>query len=129
MQTDPIPTPTPTPDPDPISLDTFAPPHTRRPSRHHFRQESTTSTASTASSYSAATHSKRSSIETITTQPDTYPDLSSEKRRKRRTYYEGGGEERWQRWELSVNVNPVIMGRMQDYFRSSTYTLGAALQS
>ncbi|KAI1410451.1 hypothetical protein F5Y13DRAFT_167788 [Hypoxylon sp. FL1857] len=108
----------PTPDPDPeVLMDDF---HHRR--RRHHRRESSSSLTSTVDSYNSSSYpsSKRSSFETITTQPDPVDYLDSGGK--------GGG--RWQQsqrhWEQVSN--PVIMGRMQAYFRSSTYTLGAALQ-
>ncbi|KAI0888090.1 uncharacterized protein GGS22DRAFT_93195 [Annulohypoxylon maeteangense] len=109
----------PTPDPEPeVAEDEFL--HRRR---RHRRRESTSSTASTADSYrSSYASSKRSSFDTITTQPDAAEYLESK----------GIGEVRWQQaYQPQVwgyVPNPVMMGRMQDYFRSSTYTLGAALQ-
>ncbi|KAI1099985.1 hypothetical protein F4804DRAFT_63659 [Jackrogersella minutella] len=110
--------PTPDPDPEPM-LDEF---HHRQ--RKHNRRESSSSITSTADSYNSSSYpsSKRSSFDTITTQPDPaeYLDLGAK----------GDGGD-WQpvqpQWvEIS---NPIRMGRMQDYFRSSNYTLGAALQS
>ncbi|KAI1208198.1 uncharacterized protein F4807DRAFT_156010 [Annulohypoxylon truncatum] len=115
VQTDPV------PDPEPeVAEDKFR----HRPRRHH-RRESTSSDASTADSYrSSYASSKRSSFDTVTTQPDAAEYLESK----------GIGEvRRWQQphqpqaWDYVPN--PIMMGRMQDYFRSSTYTLGAALQS
>ncbi|KAI1387883.1 uncharacterized protein F4822DRAFT_430633 [Hypoxylon trugodes] len=108
----------PSPDPDPEdSIDEYH--YHRRRRQHHERRESTLSVTSTADSYrSSYPSSKRSSFETVTTQPDPIE------------WGEKGGEEDWQpiqqHWEQQIN--PVRMGRMQDYFRSSTYTLGAALQ-
>ncbi|KAI2633117.1 hypothetical protein GGS26DRAFT_67630 [Hypomontagnella submonticulosa] len=101
---------------DPESTDEFQ--HRRR--RHHQRWESSLSASSTVDSFTPSSYasSKRSSFETITTQPDpgeSYLDSGGK----------GGGSQQ-QHWEPPPN--PVIMGRMQDYFRSSTYTLGAALQ-
>ncbi|KAI1073777.1 hypothetical protein F5B20DRAFT_492980 [Whalleya microplaca] len=75
---------------------------TRR--RHRRRRSSSTTIDSFDSSYPS---SQRLSIETIITQPDSdYLDA------------------KWQ-WQP---VNPIMMGRMQDYFRSTSYTLGNALQ-
>ncbi|XDG06249.1 hypothetical protein ABKA04_005864 [Annulohypoxylon sp. FPYF3050] len=114
VQTDPA------PDPEPeVPEDDF---HHRR--RRHHRRESTSSAASTADSYrSSYASSKRSSFDTVTTQPDAAEYLESK----------GIGDVRgWQQayqpqaWDYVPN--PIMMGRMQDYFRSSTYTLGAALQ-
>ncbi|KAI0827802.1 hypothetical protein F5Y06DRAFT_227066 [Hypoxylon sp. FL0890] len=110
----------PPPDPDPETLmDDF---HHRR--RRHHRRESSSSFTSTIDSYNSSSYpsSKRSSFETITTQPDPADYLDSGGKGK------GGGvwQQPYRHWEQVSN--PVIMGRMQDYFRSSTYTLGAALQ-
>ncbi|KAI1458200.1 hypothetical protein F4805DRAFT_150731 [Annulohypoxylon moriforme] len=111
----------PTPDLEPDTAeDEF--PHRRR--RHH-RRESTSSITSTADSYrSSYASSKRSSFDTVTTQPDAAEYLESK----------GIGDVgRWQQmhqpqaWDYVPN--PIMMGRMQDYFRSSNYTLGAALSS
>ncbi|KAI1154277.1 hypothetical protein F4825DRAFT_191294 [Nemania diffusa] len=62
----------------------------------------------TASSISY-TNSQRSSLDTIITRPDS-------------GFFESG-------WATppTVDTNPIVMGRMQDYFRSTTYVLGAAL--
>ncbi|KAI1141724.1 hypothetical protein F5Y05DRAFT_271763 [Hypoxylon sp. FL0543] len=116
VQTDPL-------DPDPeVAVHAF---HRRRGQRH---RESYSSAASTADSYNTSSYpsSKRSSFETITTQPDPadYLDLG---RKGRGGGGGGGGWQQPQQRREQVS-NPVIMGRMQDYFRSSTYTLGAALQ-
>ncbi|XXG95809.1 hypothetical protein Hte_002080 [Hypoxylon texense] len=99
----------PTPDPEPeTTMDDF--PHRRH--KHHYRRESSASTTSTIeSSYRSNNSSKRSSFETTTTRPDS------------QCFSDSGWEQQW-----TPASNPVIMGRMQDYFRSSTYTLGAALQ-
>ncbi|KAI2462813.1 hypothetical protein F4781DRAFT_172239 [Annulohypoxylon bovei var. microspora] len=109
----------PSPDPEPDSaVDEFQ--HRRR---RHRRRESSSSVDSTADSYrSSYASSKRSSFDTVTTQPDAAEYLQSK----------GIGDvRRWQQahqpWDYVPN--PIMMGRMQDYFRSSTYTLGAALQS
>lgn len=102
VQTD----PTPIPEPE-ITMDDF---HHRR-HKHHYRRESSASTTSTIeSSYRSNNSSKRSSFETTTTRPDS------------QCFSDSGWKQQWK------PSNPVIMGRMQDYFRSSTYTLGAALQ-
>ncbi|KAJ8126330.1 hypothetical protein O1611_g7307 [Lasiodiplodia mahajangana] len=55
------------------------------------------------------TNSQRSSVDTAITRPDS-----------------GFFESSWTP-PLAVDANPVVMGRMQDYFRSTTYVLGAAL--
>ncbi|OTB10058.1 hypothetical protein K445DRAFT_323367 [Daldinia sp. EC12] len=112
----------PTPDPEAGSLGAFSS-NRRRKSEHHRRHESSYSAASTADSYNPSSYpsSKRSSFETITTQPDPgdcNPDFGGK--------YTGGWQQPQQPWEQLTN--PVAMGRMQAYFRSSTYVLGAALQ-
>ncbi|OTA89260.1 hypothetical protein M434DRAFT_110712 [Hypoxylon sp. CO27-5] len=114
VQTD----PSPDPDPDMIGMDDF---HQRR--RRHRRRESYASTASITDSYNSSSYpsSKRSSFDTITTQPDTVDYLDSGGKGAIRAWHQPQ-----QHWEQVSN--PVIMGRMQDYFRSSNYTLGAALQ-
>ncbi|KAI0376428.1 hypothetical protein F5Y04DRAFT_266284 [Hypomontagnella monticulosa] len=109
----------PSPDADSESTDDFQ--HRRR--RHHQRRESSLSATSTVDSFTPSSYasSKRSSFETITTQPDpgeSYLDSGGKG--------EPGGQGWQQHWEPPPN--PVIMGRMQEYFRSSNYTLGAALQ-
>ncbi|KAF2972837.1 hypothetical protein GQX73_g795 [Xylaria multiplex] len=55
------------------------------------------------------TDSRRSSFDTPITRPDS-------------GWFESG-------WASPppMNANPIVMGRMQDYFRSTTYVLGAAL--
>ncbi|KAI1777205.1 hypothetical protein F4818DRAFT_340874 [Hypoxylon cercidicola] len=104
VQTDPVSSPEPE-----IAMDSFR----NRSSKHHYRRESSVSTASTVeSSYRSNNSSKRSSFETTATRPDSQ-------------CFSDSGWEKQQQW---VPSNPVIMGRMQDYFRSSNYTLGAALQ-
>ncbi|KAI6081755.1 hypothetical protein F4821DRAFT_18454 [Hypoxylon rubiginosum] len=98
------------PTPSPDLMDGF---HHRRNTRHS-RRESSVSTASTfESSYRSNNSSKRSSFETTTTRPDS------------QCFSDSGWEKQWQ---PPLVANPIIMGRMQDYFRSSNYTLGAALQ-
>ncbi|KAH9999708.1 hypothetical protein F4779DRAFT_605250 [Xylariaceae sp. FL0662B] len=72
--------------------------------RHRRRRSSSATIDSFDSSYP---NSQRLSIDTTITQPDP-PYLES----------------KWQ-WQP---VNPIMMGRMQDYFRSASYTLGNALQ-
>ncbi|KAI1769266.1 hypothetical protein GGR53DRAFT_152910 [Hypoxylon sp. FL1150] len=85
----------------------------QRSNQHHYRRESSVSTTSTfESSYRSNNSSKRSSFETTTTRPDS------------QCFSDSGWEKHWQQ----PIANPVVMGRMQDYFRSSNYTLGAALQ-
>ncbi|KAI1374372.1 hypothetical protein F4677DRAFT_165489 [Hypoxylon crocopeplum] len=121
----------PSPDPEMNSTDEFASQRRRR--HHHHRRKSSSSTASTADSFnmsSYSSNSKRSSFETITTQPDPVDSyLDSGEKGEGEI---GGGEwhqqqhQQQQQWQ--PQLNPVIMGRMQDYFRSSNYTLGAALQ-
>ncbi|KAI0173461.1 hypothetical protein GGR52DRAFT_571971 [Hypoxylon sp. FL1284] len=102
----------PPPDPEPeMTIDDFRP----RRRRHHYRRESSESTASTAeSSYRSSNSSKRSSFETTTTRPDS------------QCFSDSGWDKQQQQQQQPSN--PVIMGRMQDYFRSNNYTLGAALQ-
>ncbi|KAI8965355.1 hypothetical protein F5Y11DRAFT_361934 [Daldinia sp. FL1419] len=115
VQTDPMPTPT---------VDELES-HRQRKSEHHRRRESSYSATSTTDSYNPSSYpsSKRSSFETVTTQPDLR-DCNLDSGGK---YNEGRGwQEPQQHWEQLIN--PVAMGRMQAYFRSSTYVLGAALQ-
>ncbi|KAI1124378.1 hypothetical protein F5Y10DRAFT_249500 [Nemania abortiva] len=57
----------------------------------------------------SGTSSQRSSVDTTITRPDS-----------------GFFESSWAS-PPTVDVNPIVMGRMQDYFRSTTYVLGAAL--
>ncbi|KAI0019195.1 hypothetical protein F4780DRAFT_793691 [Xylariomycetidae sp. FL0641] len=112
-----------------------------RSSRRRYRDSSQSTTASTAYSgggggggggkrRSYRGHSQRSSLETTLTRPDSafgwmkdegYSDEEGEGEDKNE-YWEGGGG------GGGGVQNPVLMGRMQDYFRSGTYTLGAALQ-
>ncbi|KAI0104495.1 hypothetical protein F4814DRAFT_455779 [Daldinia grandis] len=114
VQTDPVPDP---------KVDELRPTRQKNPN-HHRRHESSYSATSTADSFNSSSYpsSKRSSFETVTTQPDL-GDCSLSSRGK---YSGRGWQQPQQHWEpLS---NPVAMGRMQAYFRSSTYILGAALQ-
>ncbi|KAH9890178.1 hypothetical protein F4778DRAFT_375445 [Xylariomycetidae sp. FL2044] len=76
----------------------------RRINRHD-RQDSFASTASYDSEMYPRSH--RSSVDTTITRPES-------------CYAEEPD------WKFQA-VNPIMMGRMQDYFRSGTYTLGAAL--
>ncbi|OTB01889.1 hypothetical protein M426DRAFT_323113 [Hypoxylon sp. CI-4A] len=111
VQTDPLPEPVP-------DRDDF-------PRRQRRRRESSSST----DSYNPSTYasSKRSSFETITTQPDHHEywaeEEEEEEKKKRKEAYPAWHQT--QHWEHVPN--PVMMGRMQDYFRSSTYTLGASM--
>ncbi|KAI1472701.1 uncharacterized protein F4812DRAFT_464743 [Daldinia caldariorum] len=118
----------PPPSPEASSTGAFNPGQQRK-AEHHRRRESSYSAISTADSYNPYSYpsSKRSSFETITTQPDPGycgPDTGGK--------YTGGWQQppppppQQQHWEQLTN--PVAMGRMQAYFRSSTYVLGAALQ-
>ncbi|KAI0846362.1 hypothetical protein F5Y00DRAFT_144475 [Daldinia vernicosa] len=114
VQTDPIPDP---------EVDEFGPNRHKSPS-HHRRRESSYSATSTIDSFNSSSYpnSKRSSIETVTTQPDL-EDCNLDPKGK---YNGRRWQQRQQQWEQLSN--PVAMGRMQAYFRSSTYILGAALQ-
>ncbi|KAI1798821.1 hypothetical protein F4811DRAFT_569137 [Daldinia bambusicola] len=118
VQTDPM------PEPEASSTGAFGTSRQRK-SEHHRRRESSYSATSTADSYNPCSYpsSKRSSFETITTEPDQGdcdPGLGSK--------YSGGWQQPLQQQHWEQFTNPVAMGRMQAYFRSSTYVLGAALQ-
>ncbi|KAI5861465.1 hypothetical protein GGS23DRAFT_598617 [Durotheca rogersii] len=128
VQTDPTPE-------DDGGDDEYAAPRRRQ---RHQRHSTASSTGSVDSFRSSTFNSQRASFETTTTRPDDAhvyakgdPDAA---------YYEGGwGWAHPQHMQFQpppppppqevwvLPPNPIIMGRMQDYFRSSAYVLGGAL--
>ncbi|KAL7622028.1 hypothetical protein AAE478_007529 [Parahypoxylon ruwenzoriense] len=99
----------------------------RRHHHHHQHRRSSVSSAGSVDSFHSSTYnSQRASLETTTTRPD-----DSHLYLKPDPYcHPYDGESGWARPQPQVWMlppNPIMMGRMQDYFRSSTYVLGGAL--
>ncbi|KAI2628476.1 hypothetical protein GGR54DRAFT_587325 [Hypoxylon sp. NC1633] len=129
VQTDPAPDQ----DLEPDSLDECPTSRRRKHNSRHDRRESSSSTTSTES-YNTPSYinsSKRSSFETVTTQPDPVESyLDTGEKAGRVGGWPHQHQHQYQQWQQPLPLpNPVMMGRMQDYFRSSTYILGTALQS
>ncbi|KAI0477531.1 hypothetical protein GGR56DRAFT_692188 [Xylariaceae sp. FL0804] len=97
---------------------------------------------SRASSFASATSSRvdfygrrsqRSSLETVVSRPDAESDAESDRKKEedvcRRRGGGGSGNDVNSpcRCCCCPPPNPVVMGRMQDYFRSRAYVLGGAL--
>ncbi|KAI1503414.1 hypothetical protein F5X99DRAFT_375165 [Biscogniauxia marginata] len=77
------------------------------PPEYNFQHHRISSVTTISSGEETESGSQRSSFETTITRPDMDSLKSS--------------------WKFQPPQNPIIMGRMQDYFRSTTYILGQAL--
>ncbi|KAI1341050.1 hypothetical protein F5Y15DRAFT_23820 [Xylariaceae sp. FL0016] len=104
VQTEPPPEPEPEPESEPLE---YVP---RRRNYNSRYRDSSVSSAGSFGTDRSYPHSHRSSFDTTITRPDSC-DV----------------EDLWKLQPAFPPANPVVMGRMQDYFRSTTYVLGGAL--